>query len=256
MRVSKIRDISAILFRELIRDKVFLYLILVVVLLAVVSFILNEAAGEAPLMVTRGLGFSALNVFSLFLLIFWGVNLVSKEVYRKVVYFVFSQPVKRWEYLVSSFFAVLLALLLTIGVVSAAVLILCSLSGEVWIPGMLLAGLLTLLEMAVLLSLAVLFAVATPPQLAMFLTLLVYGVGHTIESAVLVVNTSGRGLLKYVVTILYPLLPNLEFFNKKAEIIAGQDIPLSYFLQASLYSLSYSLLIFLLSLFIFSREEV
>ncbi len=60
MRVSKIRDISAILFRELIRDKVFLYLILVVVLLAVVSFILNElrllfALSQEPFM----MGFSA-----------------------------------------------------------------------------------------------------------------------------------------------------------------------------------------------------
>lgn len=253
---NKIASIALIFFRELIRDKVFIVLSSAAVFLVLGSLILNEMVVGEEIKATKDLGLSILNIFSLFILIFSGVNLVSRDLSRKTLYFLFSRPVKRWQYLTGASVSILLCVLSGIVVIMGTVFFLSFLQGEVWISGILTAGFLTLLEMLVLLSFAVLFAVFTSPQLAMFMTLLVYVIGHTIEKAARIVDASANVVLKYFIIGVSGLLPNLEFFNKKPEIVYGIAVPFSYFLNATAYSLSYTLLIFLIAVFILNKKEI
>jgi ABC-type transport system involved in multi-copper enzyme maturation permease subunit len=253
---SKISRVTVIFFRELIRDKVFLTLSAAAMLLVLGSLILNEMVVGEEIKATKDLGLSILNIFSLFILIFSGVNLVSKDLNQKTLYFLFAKPVNRRQYLTGSSLSIMFTVLSGILVIIATVFLLSFLQGEVWITGLLTAGYLTLLEMLVVLSFAVLFAVSTSPQLAMFLTLLVYVIGHTIDKAANIVEKSANVVLKYFIIILNGLLPNLEFFNKKSDIIYGTAIPAGYFLHATLYSLCYTLLIFLIAVYILNRKEI
>lgn len=253
---NKTARIALIFFRELIRDKVFLVLSVAAVLLVLGSLILNEMVVGEEIKATKDLGLSILNIFSLFILIFSGVNLVSGDLSRKTLYFLFSKPVKRWQYLTGVLVSILLCVLSGILVIMGTVFFLSFIQNEVWVSGLLVAGFLTLLEMLVVLSFAILFAVFTTPQLAMFLTLLLYVIGHTIEKAVQIIETSANVVLKYFIIVVGGLLPNLEFFNKKPEIVYGITIPFSYFLNAVTYSLSYTLLIFLIAVFILNKKEI
>lgn len=253
---NKTARIALIFFRELTRDKVFLVLSSAAVFLVLGSLILNEMVVGEEIKATKDLGLSILNIFSLFILIFSGVNLVSGDLSRKTLYLLFSRPVKRWQYLTGASVSILLCVFSGILVIMGTVFFLSFLQGEVWISGILTAGFLTLLEMSVLLSFAVLFAVFTTPQLAMFLTLLVYVIGHTVEKAAQIVETSSNVVLKYFIMVVGGLLPNLEFFNKKPEIVYGMTIPFSYFLNAAVYSLCYALLIFLIAVFILNKKEI
>ncbi len=253
---SKTLHIAFIFSRELIRDRVFLVLSSAAVFLVLGSLILNEMVVGEEIKATKDLGLSILNIFSLFILIFSGVNLVSKDLSRKTLYFLFSRPVERWQYLTGASVSILFCILSGVLVIVGTVFFLSFLQGEVWVSGLLAAGFLTLLEMLVLLSFAILFAVFTSPQLAMFLTLLVYVIGHTIEKAARIVEASANVVLKYFIIVVSGLLPNLEFFNKKPEIIYGIAIPFSYFLNAVLYSLCYTVLVFLAAVFILNKKEI
>ena len=253
---SKISGVALLFFRELVRDRVFLTLSAAAMLLVFASLILNEMVVGEEIKAVKDLGLSILNIFSLFILIFSGVNLVSRDLNRKTLYFLFAKPVNRRQYLTGSFLSIVFTVLSGILVILAVVFLLSWLQGEVWLGGLLTAGYLTLLEMLVVLSFAVLFAVSTSPQLAMFLTLLVYVIGHTIDKAAHIVEKSANVVLKYFIIVLNGLLPNLEYFNKKSDIIYRVAVPAGYFLNATLYSLSYTLLIFLIAVYILNRKEI
>ncbi|MCP4219985.1 MAG: hypothetical protein GY765_35465 [bacterium] len=253
---NKTAAIALLFSRELMRDKVFHVLASGAVLLIPASLILNEMVVGEEIKATKDLGLSILNVFSLFVVIFSGVNLVSKDMGRKTLYVLFSRPVKRYQYLAGSGLSILFCLTAGIVIIMAAVFFLSILQGEAWLPGLLTAGYLTLLEMLIILSFALLFAVFTSTQLAMFLTLLMYVMGHTIAKAALIVDNSANTALKYFIIAINGILPNLEFFNKKPEIIYGLNIPFSYFLDATLYASAYSLLIFMAAVYILNRKEI
>jgi ABC-type transport system involved in multi-copper enzyme maturation permease subunit len=252
----KITHISSILYREMIRDKIFLSLSGASILLVFASLILNEMVVGQQIKATKDLGLSVLNLFSLFILIFLGVNLVSRDLNNKSLYFLFSRPVTRPQYIIGSSISILMAVGCGILVISGTIFLLSFIQGETWIPGLLTASYLTLLEMLMLLAFAVLFAIITSPQLAMFLTLLMYVIGHTLEQASQIIDKSENVVLKYFILIAHTLLPNLEFFNKKTEIVYGLSISFSYFLNATLYSLAYTVFIFLLAIRVFKNKEI
>ncbi len=256
MKIKKIGHIASIMFKEMVRDKVFISLSAASILLVLASLILNEMVVGQQIKATKDLGLSVLNLFSLFILIFLGVNLVSRDLNNKSLYFLFSKPVNRSEYLLGSSISILSVVMAGIVVIAATVFFLSFLQQESWLAGLLTAVFLTLLEMILLLSFAVFFVLIASPQLAMFLTLLIYVIGHTISHALQVVEHSGNTALKYVILVLHSLLPNLDYFNKKPEILYNLPIPAAYFLDAALYSLTYSILVFVISIQIFKRKEI
>jgi len=256
LKPSRILVLSTLLTRELIRDKVFLSLSGAAVLLVFASLILNEMVVGIQVKATKDLGLSVMNFFSLFIPIFLGINLVSGNLNNKSLYVIFAKPVTRTQYLLGCFFSVLLAVACGILVITLTIFFLSFLQGQTWIAGLLAAAYLTLLEMTLILSFAIFFALITSPQLAMFLTLLTYIIGHTLQQAVLIVHSSSNFVLKYIIIICNTILPNLEFLNKKQEIIYRLPISFSYYFNATLYTLSYSVLIFIFCVFLSRRKEL
>jgi ABC-type transport system involved in multi-copper enzyme maturation permease subunit len=256
MKLTKIKNISFILFRELIRDKIFLSLSAAAIILILASLILNEMVVGQEIKATKDLGLSVLNIFSLFILIFLGVNLISRDINNKSLYILFSKPIDRPEYLLGSFLSILLAVFTCILTIITTIFFLSFIYGDLWIIRLLMAGYFTFLEMLLILSFAILFALITSPQLAMFLTLLMYVIGHTIEQAAQIADRSANVILKHFILFCHALLPNLEYFNKKPEIVYNLDIPLSYFVNTTVYSLTYTILVFLLSTYVFKRKEL
>ncbi|MGE5343048.1 MAG: hypothetical protein ACM3SY_16360 [Candidatus Omnitrophota bacterium] len=248
--------LTRLLFRELVRDKIFWTLSMASILLVLASLILNEMVVGIAIKATRDLGLSVLNLFSLFILIFSGISQVSKDLANKSLYFLFSKSVSRPQYLLASVLAITLTIASGILVILTTIFLLSAIQHEMWLAGLLTAGALTLLEMLVLLVLAILFALITSPQLAMFLTLIMYVIGHTMEQAAQIVDKSNNLVLKYIIIAAHALLPNLEFFNKKTEIIYRLPIPGSYFVHAAVYALSYATLIVLLSIWVFKNKEI
>jgi Cu-processing system permease protein len=255
-KTSKTSKISGLLFRELVRDKVFLTLSGASVILVFGSLILNEMVVGQEIKATKDLGLSVMNIFSLFILIFLGVNQISRDLSNKSLYLMFSKPVTRPAYLVGGAISIMLTVVVGVVVIMGTILLLSVLQGEVWIGGVLAAGYLTLLEMTVLMSFAILYAVITSPQLAMFLTLLTYVIGHTLQQAAVIVERSSNVVLKYTVLTLHALLPNLEYFNRKPEIVYAQAIPFEYYMNATMYSLAYGVLVFVLAVMVFKRKEL
>ncbi len=82
-------------FRESVRDRVPYNLVLFAVLLIGSSFLLGQLTAGQDVKIIKDLGLAAIGVFGLFIAIFIGIGLVSKEVERRSIYSLLSKPVSR-----------------------------------------------------------------------------------------------------------------------------------------------------------------
>ena len=97
------RAIALNVFRESVRDKVLYNLVLFAVLLMGVSYLIGQLTAGQDVKIIKDLGLSAMSVFGLFIAIFIGIGLVSKEVERKSVYALLAKPIRRRDMVVGKY---------------------------------------------------------------------------------------------------------------------------------------------------------
>ena len=82
-------------FRESVRDKVLYSLVAFAILLMGTSYILGQLTAGQDLKIMKDLGLSAIAIFGLFMAVFIGIGLVSKEVERRSIYSLLAKPIRR-----------------------------------------------------------------------------------------------------------------------------------------------------------------
>ena len=94
-----------------------------------------------------------------------------------------------------------------------------------WDPMLLFAASMTMLEMAVLAAFAILFAVLTKPILGSLMTLAVFVVGHMSADLWMLTRQLPGAMTRAVVAVVYYLVPNLERFDFRTEVVHDLPIP-------------------------------
>ncbi len=92
MRV--VRTIAVSVFRESVRDKVLYNLVFFAVLLIGVSYLLSQLTAGQDVKIIKDLGLVAMSVFGLFIAVFIGIGLVSKEVEKRSIYALLAKPIR------------------------------------------------------------------------------------------------------------------------------------------------------------------
>ena len=123
-------------------------------------------------------------------------------------------------------------------------------------PGLLLAGAMTMLEMALLTAFATLFSVLTKPILGSVLTLAVFVIGHVSEDIWLLTKHLKAAGTRPLIAAVYYLLPNLERFNFKTEVVHDLAIPVPAVGWAIIYGATYTSLVLLLACLRFGRRDL
>jgi len=93
--MAVIRHIALNVFRESVRDKVLYNLVFFAVLLMSASYLIGQLTAGQDVKIIKDLGLAATSVFGLFMAVFIGIGLVSKEVERRSVYGLLSKPIRR-----------------------------------------------------------------------------------------------------------------------------------------------------------------
>ena len=83
------------MFRESVRDNVFYNLVLFAVLLVGASILIGQLTAGQDVKIIKDLGLAATSLFGLFIAIFVGIGLVSKEVERRSIYPLLAKPIRR-----------------------------------------------------------------------------------------------------------------------------------------------------------------
>jgi ABC-type transport system involved in multi-copper enzyme maturation permease subunit len=103
--VNSVLIIAAMAFTETVRDKI-LYSILVFALAMIGSstiLVTLSVGGEGR--IVKNLGLACITLFGLFIAVFIGINLVSREIERRTIFSLLSKPVRRASWRRASWFS-------------------------------------------------------------------------------------------------------------------------------------------------------
>ena len=246
-------------FREAMRNRV-LYLILIFVILMILSSLALAmlSLGESD-RVIKHLGLSAMNVFGLLLAVFVGVALVHQELEMKTIYVLTSSGVQRHQFLVGKFLGLVLVILVNLIVMTLLLTVLIYFTpGATLSMALYQAAFMSLFEMMIITAVAVLFSVITSPVLAMILTFLMYIIGHlagSLQTFAYRLSEIGHKTASWILLVILHLLPRLEVFNLKDDIVYGTAQFGAETVLYIIYGLLYASLLLYISNLIFSRKD-
>src|SRR6478672_1980627 len=82
-------------FRESVRDKVLYNLVFFALMLIGASYLIAQLTAGQDIKIIKDLGLAAMSLFGLFMAVFIGIGLVSKEVERRSIYSLLAKPIDR-----------------------------------------------------------------------------------------------------------------------------------------------------------------
>src|SRR5712692_8516078 len=108
--MSAVLLIGMNVFRESVRDKVLYNLLLFAILMMGASYLIGQLTAGQDVKIIKDLGLAAILVFGLFIAIFIGIGLVSKEVERRSIYNLLSKPIDRHQIVAGKYVGLALTL--------------------------------------------------------------------------------------------------------------------------------------------------
>jgi ABC-type transport system involved in multi-copper enzyme maturation permease subunit len=257
--VRNIRAVAANTFREAVRDRVLYNLVFFALLMMAAAILVGQVSIGIEQDVIVSLGLSAISIVGIFIAIFLGVALVSKEMDKRTLYALLAKPVRRWEFLLGKFFG--LVMTLTVNTAAMAV----GLYAALWTvkqplaPAdayILVAVYLILLKLALIVALALLFSCFTSPFLAILFIAGLYVAGLFAGDlrAVQAVGLDPSAL--HLMRGISYLLPNFQNFNVMAAVVHGHGVPAAFVRDATVYALLYIAIVLAAAAVVFSRRNL
>jgi hypothetical protein len=114
---------------------------------------------------------------------------------------------------------------------------------------------LTYLEMSVITSVAILFSCFTTPMLAAVFTLGAYLLGH-LSWGLRELSAELGGAAGAVANGIYYLLPDLETFNVRPQVVHDLTVPRGYLVESFVYALAYTAGMLVLAVILFRRRDL
>jgi ABC-type transport system involved in multi-copper enzyme maturation permease subunit len=266
--VRAISWVAVNVFKESVRDRVPYNLVLFAVLLISSSYLIGQLTAGQDVKIIKDLGLAATSVFGLFIAIFIGIGLVSKEVERRSIYSLLAKPISRPQFIVGKYAGLVLTLAVNVAVMTLAIYLV--LGYMTWIesaefkagwetpgvdPRMLKATLLIFMELMLITAVALFFSTFSSPILSAAFTFGVFVVGNfnaDLKNFDRVVESRPAIWLARAV---YHVMPDLSAFDVKTEVVHGLPVPAGYVATSVAYGAAYIAALLIAAVVIFSRRD-
>jgi ABC-type transport system involved in multi-copper enzyme maturation permease subunit len=219
-----IRAIAVNTFREAIRDRI-LYLFIGFAIIMVIStklFGMLTVGDESK--IVKDIGLAAMQFFSMLIAVMMSMLLISREVDNRTVFNILSKPVRRWQFILGKYLGLVAIVAVNLLLITVILVVMVLIYTGQFDPMLVFAAFMTMLEMSVVAAFATFFAVLTRPILGSLMTLAMFIVGHTSADLWMLTRHLPGTFTRAVITVVYYLVPNLERFNFKTEVV--HDLPI------------------------------
>lgn len=243
-------------YREAVRDRI-LYVLL---FFAGATILASKALGYISLgqdvKIIADISLAAISVFGALIAIFVGTNLVHKEIDKRTIYTILSQPVWRYEFVLGKYLglAMLIATVTAAMGVGAGAYIVFQ-GGEVNITYV-EAVLLIYCKLLLITGLSVLLSTITSPILGAIVVLTAYFMGHATGIMVDLPAHFDGTRSKEIIEAAYYIVPNLGNFDVWREYANGVSVPHTYVLWTVGYATVYTTILLYLATVAFQSKDV
>jgi ABC-type transport system involved in multi-copper enzyme maturation permease subunit len=266
--LATILRIAVNVFRESVRDKVLYNLVFFALLLIAASILIGQLTAGQEVKIIKDLGLAATSVFGLFIAVFIGIGLVSKEVERRSVYGLLVKPISRPQFVVGKYCGLVLTLAVNLSIMAVALYavlawmaytspegVRASWEARALDPAMLKALLLVFAQLALVTAVALFFSTFSSPLLSAAITFGLFVIGHFNADLRNFENVIDSAPLAWLLRVLYYVLPNLAPFDVKAQVVHAQPVPWGYIGMTIGYGILYVGAVLAGAVWVFSRRD-
>jgi ABC-type transport system involved in multi-copper enzyme maturation permease subunit len=242
--------------REALRDKVMYSLIFFAALILALNRVLTPLALGEGSKITKDVGLSAISLLGLFIIILSGTALVHREIDKKTITVILSKPVGRSQFILGRFlglFFTIATVAISMALLLQGVLLVTDRSADL---NVLVASLMTVFELMVMTSVAVLLSSAISPILGAMITFAAYIAGSFSGDLLRLAEMADGAAAKIGMRIFYYVLPNLDMFNLRSAAVHGLPIEPARIATGVLYAVAYSAGVIFLAMVVFRRREL
>lgn len=251
----KILAIAGITFKEAKRDRVLYLLFFFAVFSIVSSRILALLTVGDRVKIIKDVGLGSINIFGVLMAVLIGTGLVYKEIDKKTIFTLLAKPLSRVEFIVGKF----IGLVVTLAVMITAMTVIFLLNlyfHQFTIEWQLLIAIAFIfVELILITAVAILFSTFSSPILSSIFSLSFYLIGHLTWGLKILIQKARVQSTKFLLKFLYLVLPDLEKFNFKTEVVHNLPIPSQIFGWSLLYGLLYTAFLLGLAVLVFRRRD-
>jgi len=260
--------IAVNVFRESVRDKVLYNLVFFALLMIGASYLIGQLTAGQDVKIIKDLGLAATSVFGLFIAVFIGIGLVSKEVEKRSIYSLLSKPIARYQLVLGKYLGLVLTLAVNLAIMTAAVYVVLAYmawrsgpaAAQAWEapavdPALLKAFLLTFAELSIVTAIALLLSTFSTPLLSAALTFGLFVVGRFSSDLRNFNSVVQSRATAWVTETLYWMLPNLAPFDVRSQVVHAQPVPAGYIAITLAYAIVYVAALLVPAMLIFSRRD-
>ncbi len=244
-------------FKESIRNKILIGVLLFSVLIIVSTMVLVQLTIGQWMKITVDIGMGAISLFGNLMAVFLGINLVAKEIDRKTVYTIVSKPIKRYEFILSKYIGLILTIFINVVLMLIILLFILKFYVKYDVPylGTVQAFYLLILEFMIISAIAIFFSTFSTPIMSAAFSITIWFIGHLLSDLKFWSMKSENEAFKALINIAYYLLPDLELLNLKSNIVYQITADINYIIWVSAYAIMYSVVMLTASILIFEKRD-
>jgi len=152
--VARIYAIALNTYREAVRDRVLIGVLVLAAAVLALTLALAELSLDQQMRVVTDLGLASISLFSVVVAIFLGSSLLYKEIERKTLYVILPKPIARFEFLLGKYFGIVATCAVFIAIMGALQLLVTAIQAQAS------TTLVIAVPVALLVSLGIAFLVA------------------------------------------------------------------------------------------------
>ena len=241
--------------REVVRQRMVLVLALFGVGLLAASQVLSPLALGEGVKVVTDFGLAGSSMLATLLAVVLGSTLLHKELERRTIYAVMAKPIRRSNFLLGKFLGLwVTSAALVAGMTAIVIALLAAVYREsAWL--LLGSMALTMLELGVITAIVVFYSSFTTPALTALFAAATIVAGHFADDLLYFATQGASPILAKATQAVYWLLPHLELFNARGQVVHGIPVEPERMAFAAAYGLLYALALLVAAGVVFERRE-
>lgn len=253
----KVWTLARTTLREMLREKVFLIVVVIAIGLQALSLLLGALSFAEQRRILADFGFLAIQVALLGISLFFGAYLLAKEIEKQTCLLILSRPVSREQFLLGKIFGVLLlnTLLLCALAVLMAVLLGLWREPSLWLSYLEIC-LSLWMESAVILCLVICLSLVVRPILALSSGFMIFMLGHWLEDLTFFAEKSKEETFILIAKFLHWVTPNFYKVNWKSYYFLEKGIPLQSVGWMLIHMVGWAVLLVLVANYFFRRKDI
>ncbi|MDH7568177.1 MAG: ABC transporter permease subunit [Armatimonadota bacterium] len=259
----RIAAIAITTFREEVRRKVFLFLLLFAAVMIATSWIFSFFTGSEEMKIVKDMGLSSIQLAGVIIAMVMGIRMIPGEIDKRTIYAILSKPVTRTEYLLGKFLGGALTLAANTAVMGTLFMLVVAVkSHQVQPPQpvdfrLLEQVLLAYVQFCLLLAMTLMFSTFLTPIMNGSISLFVLIVGNLSDTLLDIIRMSKSVMVEIGLRVLYYVIPNWQNFSVQDALVRGDEaIPLSYVAKIVLYGVLYTVALLIIATQAFHNQEV